>query len=194
MRAAAAAGDDDADAADDADELLLTLLDDGLLQSDLSPPIIGAAPGEHLRARLEALGEGDAARALGQANAALADGDLARGAALLAKLPGGDAAAAVHAVLVHRPRSAPTLERAAVERAARARAAAGPAAGGARRRRPPSASRSRRWPTALDAVTELHGGGAFDVAALATGDYGVELARRRRRRRPLPRGRPTRRC
>ena len=28
---------------------------------------------------------------------------------------------------------------------------------------------------ALDAVTELYGGGAFDVAALAAGDYGVEL-------------------
>ena len=67
MRAAAAAGADEADdeaaADDDVDELLLTLLDDGLLQSDLSPPIVGAAPGAHLRARLDALGEGDAARA-----------------------------------------------------------------------------------------------------------------------------------
>ena len=27
----------------------------------------------------------------------------------------------------------------------------------------------------LDAVTELYGAGAFDVAALATGDYGVDV-------------------
>ena len=67
-RGARAAAADVADEAtngdDDVDELLLTLLDDGLLQSDLAPPIVGAAPGEHLRARLDALGEGDAARAL----------------------------------------------------------------------------------------------------------------------------------
>ena len=178
VRAAAAAradeADDEAAADDDVDELLLTLLDDGLLQSDLSPPIVGAAPGEHLRARLDALGEGDAARAVDQANAALAAGDLARGTALLAGLPGGDAAAAVHAVLVHRPRSAPTLERAAVERAAalapllvRLQDALAP----------PAAERFAQPALAdgLDAATELQGGGAFDVAALATGDYGVEL-------------------
>jgi len=169
VRAAA----DTADAGD-ADELLLTLLDDGLLESDVTPPIIGPPPGEHLQARLEALGEADAARALARANAALAEGALARGAASLSELPGGGAAAPVHAVLVHRPRKPPTLERAAVERAARLipllvrlqDALASPA--GERFAQPALAD-------ALDAATELHGGGAFDVAALATGDYGVEL-------------------
>jgi len=171
VRAAATTAGDDAG---DADELLLTLLDDGLLQSDLAPPIIGAAPGEHLCARLDALGEQDAARALLQANAALRDGQLARGAAALASLPGGGDDSGVHAVLVHRPRKPPTLERAAVERAARLvpllvrlqDALASPAA--ERFAQPALAE-------ALDAATELNGGGAFDVAALAAGDYGVEL-------------------
>ena len=178
VRAAATTGADTSDAdasdADDVDELLLTLLDDGLLQSDLSPPIVGAAPGEHLRARLEALGEPDAARAVDQANAALAAGDLARGAALLAGLPGGDTDGGVHAVLVHRPRSAPTLERAAVERAA----ALAPLLVRLQDALAPPAAERFAQPAladALDAVTELQGGGAFDIAALATGDYGVEL-------------------
>ena len=177
-RTAGPEGGDDAGADDDggdADELLLTLLDDGLLQSDLAPPIIGAPPGEHLRARLEGLGESDAAAALGRANAALAAGDLARGAAALALLP-GDAGEddGVHAVLVHRARGPLTLERAAVERAARlapllVRLQDALA--------PPAAERFAQPALAdgLDAVTELYGGGAFDVAALATGDYGVEL-------------------
>jgi thiopeptide-type bacteriocin biosynthesis protein len=174
VRAAASA----ADAGDDADELLLNLVDDGLLHSDLAPPIIGAAAGAFMRARLEALGEADAARALAQADAALSNGDLRRGATRLASLPGGDDddddGANLHAVLVHRPRGRPTLERAAVERAARLTpllvrlqdALAPPAA--ERFAQPAVAD-------ALDAVTELFGGGAFDVAALAAGDYGVEL-------------------
>ena len=33
------------DSGGDADDLLLTLIDDGLLQSDLAPPIVGAPPG-----------------------------------------------------------------------------------------------------------------------------------------------------
>jgi len=171
VRAAAAIEGDDAG---DADELLLTLLDDGLLHSDLSPPIIGLPPGEHLRARLEALGESDAARAVEQANIALGSGDLARGAAALASLPGADDDSGVHAVLVHRPRTPPTLERAAVERAARllpllVRLQDALA--------PPATERFAQPALAdtLDAATELYGGGAFDVAALATGEYGVEL-------------------
>ena len=168
--AAAAAGAD----ADDLDELLLILLDDGLLHSDLTPPIIGPPPGEHLRARLEALGETDAARALAQANAALGTGAFARGAEALVALPGDGVPADVHAVLVHRPRKPPTLERAAVERAARlvpllVRLQDALAAPAAERFAQPALV------DALDAATELHGGGAFDVAALATGDYGVEL-------------------
>jgi len=172
VRAAAGAADATDDV--DVDEMLLTLLDDGLLQSDLSPPIIGALAAEHMTTRLAALGEEDAARALAQADGALASGALARGAATLASLPGAGDDDDVHAVLVHRPRKPPTLERAAVERAARLApllvrlqdALAPPAA--ERFAQPALAD-------ALDAITELHGGGAFDVAALATGDYGVEL-------------------
>ncbi|HXT99879.1 MAG TPA: thiopeptide-type bacteriocin biosynthesis protein, partial [Polyangia bacterium] len=171
VRAAAGTPADDPDAAD---ELLLTLLDDGLLQSDLAPPIIGDPAGAFMCARLAALGEGDAERALAKANEALAAGKLAAGAAGLALLPGGSDDAGVHAVLVHRPQRPPTLERAAVERAARLApllvrlqdALAPPAA--ERFAQPALAD-------ALDAITELDGGGAFDVAALATGDYGVEL-------------------
>ena len=159
---------------DDVDELLLTLIDDGLLHSDLTPPIVGAAAGAFMRARLDALGEVDAARALEHALDALAAGDLARGAAGLASLPGSGDDAGVHAVLVHRPRRPPTLERAAVERAARLApllvrlqdALAPPAA--ERFAQPALAD-------ALDAATELFGGGAFDVGALGAGDYGVEL-------------------
>ena len=166
------APDDDASAAD---ELLLTLLDDGLLASELAPPIIGPAPAAFLAAKLAALGETDAARALDEAAAALATGDLARGRAALAALPGGGGGDAdLHAVLIHRPAAPPTLERAAVERAARLapllvrlqEALAAPAA--ERFAQPAMAD-------GLDAVTELYGAGAFDVAALATGDYGVEV-------------------
>ena len=132
-------------------------------------------------ARLDALGEADAARALEHALDALAAGDLARGAAGLASLPGGGDDAGVHAVLVHRPRQPPTLERAAVERAARLApllvrlqdALAPPA--GERFAQPALAD-------ALDAATELFGGGAFDVAALARRRLRRRAARGRRRR------------
>jgi len=169
VRAAVADGD-----VADADELLLNLLDDGLLHSNLAPPIVGDPPGEHLRARLLALGEEDAARTLERANTALAAGALATGAAALDSLPGGGTDNGVHGVLVHRPRKTPTLERAAVERAARlvpllVRLQDALA--------PPAAERFAQPALAdgLDAATELHGGGAFDVATLATGEYGVEL-------------------
>jgi len=179
VRAAATAqdGDDDDDSAS-GDELLLTLLDDGLLASDLAPPIIGRAPAAHLAARLAALGETDAARAVDDAAAALATGDVARGRATLATLPGGhtaaDADADLHAVLIHRPAAPPTLERAAVERAARlapllVRLQEALAAPAAERFAQPTLA------DGLDAVTELYGAGAFDVAALATGDYGIDV-------------------
>ena len=164
--------------ADDVDELLLTLVDDGLLQSDLAPPIVGPAPGEHLCARLDALGEADAARALEQANAALAAGDLARGAAALASLPGSGDEPGVHAVLVHRPRQRAHAG-ARRRRARRPRSRRCSCACRTRwRPRRPSASRSRRWPTRSTRPRSCYGGGAFDVAAL-----GDRRLRRRAARR-----------
>jgi lantibiotic biosynthesis protein len=186
VRACARAADADADAGDgdgdgtdagrdaDADELLLVLIDDGLLQTDLAPPLVGAAPGERLRDRLAAIGWTDGARLLETALAALTDGDLVRGRAALAALP-GRSERDIHAVLVHRPRKVPRLERAAVERAARLVPVL------VRLQEaltPPAAERfaSRAIADALDASTEIFGAGAFDLAALAAGDYGVELA------------------
>ena len=146
---------------------LLTLVDDGLLQSDLAPPIVGAAAGAYLRARLRGArrsGRGAGARA--RARRARA-GDLARGTAALASLPGRRRRR-------RRPRRAgspPARSRprwsAPPSSARRASCRCWSACRTRWRRRPPSASRSRRWPTRLDAVTELFGGGAFDVAALA---------------------------
>ena len=81
---------------------------------------------------------------------------------------------AIQAVLVHRPKRTPRIPRAAVERAARLvplllrlqEALA-----------PPAAERleSAALAEALDAVTEIHGAGAFDLEGLATGQYGVEI-------------------
>jgi thiopeptide-type bacteriocin biosynthesis protein len=160
--------------ADGGDDLLLVLIDDGLLQTDLAPPLVGPAPGERLRDRLSAIGRTDDAEALEAALAALREGDLARGRRALASLP-GQAERDVQPVLVHRPRKTPRLERAAVERAARlvpllVRLQEALA--------PPAAERfaSGTFNDALDASTEIFGAGAFDLGALAAGDYGVEIA------------------
>ena len=176
VRAAArtTAGDDDGD--DDADELLLTLLDDGLLQSDLAPPIIGAAAG---RAPARAARRRSASRTprapSTQANAALArrPARARRGGARLA--PG------------RRRRTAASTPCWSTGRASRPRSSA-PRSSARRgwcrcwcacrtrsRHRPPNASRSRRSPRRWTRSPSCTAAGAFDVAALATGDYGVEL-------------------
>jgi thiopeptide-type bacteriocin biosynthesis protein len=133
---------------DEADELLLALVDSGLLQSDLAPPLVGPPPGQHLAARLDALGVPDA-------------DDVVRSA--------GERAA----VLVHRPREPPALARAAVARAARLV----PLLAGLQEALAPPAAERLAQPAladALDALTEGLGAGAFDLDALATGDYGVD--------------------
>jgi len=159
--------------ADDLDELLLALVDDGLLQTDLSPPLIGPPPARYLRDRLVALGREAEARALDDAQVAFEAGDLARGRAVWEKLP-GRAERDLHAVLTLRPDRTPRLERAAVARAARlvpllCRLQEAMA--------PPAGERfgARAWSDALDASTEIFGGGRFDLAALAAGDYGVDV-------------------
>lgn len=166
-------GDDYPSAAGDADELLSLLVDDGLLQTDLAPALIGSAPGERLRDRLAAIGRADEARTLGRALRALGGGDLPRGREILAALP-GRSARDLQSVLVHRPARMPQLERAAVERAARLV----PLLVGLQEAlAPPAAERfaSRPIADALDGATEIYGAGAFDLGALATGEYGVEL-------------------
>ncbi len=159
--------------AGDLDELLRTLVHDGLLQTDLSPPLIGPPPASYLRDRLVALGRQAEARALDQAQAAFAAGELARGRALWAALP-GRAAPDVTAVLTLQARKPPRLERTAVARAARlvpllCRLQEALA--------PPLSERfsARAWNDAFDASTEIFGAGAFALGALAAGDYGVDV-------------------
>jgi hypothetical protein len=82
-------GSEDTD--DDTDDFLLMLVDDGLLQSDLCPPLIGPPAHVYLARKLTAI-------------------------AWAGPAPQTDD---VHAVLVHRPRRTPALDRAAVERASR---------------------------------------------------------------------------
>jgi thiopeptide-type bacteriocin biosynthesis protein len=158
---------------EDLDELLLALVDDGLLQTDLSPPLIGPAPARHLRDRLAALGQDADVRLIDDAQAAFEAGDLSGGRALWEALP-GRAARDLHAVLTLRPDKTPRLERAAVARAARlvpllCRLQEAMA--------PPASERfgARAWSDALDASTELFGAGRFDLAALGAGDYGVDV-------------------
>ena len=144
VRARVAAADDD-----EADELLLALVDSGLLQSDLAPPLVGPPPAEHLAARLAALGVPDGGGV---------------GRSLRARA----------AVLVHRPKQRPALARGAVARAARLV----PLLAGLQEALAPPATERLAQPAladALDALSEGLGSGAFDLDALAAGDYGVEV-------------------
>jgi lantibiotic biosynthesis protein len=176
VRAGAAgdgAGGELSDETEDLDELLLALVDDGLLQTDLSPPLIGPPPAQYLRDRLLALGRQGDARLIAEAQSAFEAGDLALGRSSWEALP-GRAARDLHAVLTLSPDRTPRLERAAVTRAARLvplliRLQEAMA--------PPAAERfaDRAWSDALDASTEIFGGGRFDLAALAAGDYGVDV-------------------
>jgi thiopeptide-type bacteriocin biosynthesis protein len=158
-----------------ADDLLLQLVDEGLLQADVTPPLVGPDAAAWMHAHLVHLGRADLARALDGARRALSRGALAAGAAALDALPGAGTGAPTHAVLVHRPRRTPALARAAVERAAALapllfrlqEALAGPA--GERLAQP-------ALEEALDAATELFGAGALDLESLASGDYGVDPA------------------
>jgi lantibiotic biosynthesis protein len=173
---ARAAGDERSELsgeAEELDELLLALVGDGLLQTDLSPPLIGPAPARHVRDRLVAFGRHADARLVDDAQVAFEAGDIAAGRASWDRLP-GRVARDLHAVLTLRPDRTPLLERAAVARAARLvpllvrlQEAMAPPAG--------ERFAARAWSDALDASTEIFGGGRFDLAALAAGDYGVDV-------------------
>ncbi|MES1164273.1 MAG: thiopeptide-type bacteriocin biosynthesis protein, partial [Verrucomicrobiota bacterium] len=170
-RAREAARDEDGDGVD---ELLLTMVDDGLLQTELAPPLVGVPAAQYLIGRLRGLGMEAEALALDAAVRVLRDGDRAGGEAALAGLPGAGGGRAVQATLVHRPRQPPRIPRAPVARAARLvpllirlqQALA-----------PPAAERfeSEALSDALDACTEIYGAGAFDLDGLATGQYGVDI-------------------
>jgi thiopeptide-type bacteriocin biosynthesis protein len=163
----------DADALD-VDDLLLLLVDDGLLQADVTPPLVGERADVWMRARLARLGEAAAAGALARAARELGRGALGAGAEALARLP-GEGGPGAQGVLVHGPRRAPTLARAAVQRAA----GLAPLLFGLQEALAPPASERLAQPAldeALSAVTEIHGAGALDLGALAAGEYGVHLA------------------
>jgi thiopeptide-type bacteriocin biosynthesis protein len=179
-RAAAGGSDDtDDDDTDALDDLLLTLIDDGLLHSDLTPPLIGPDATSWMTSRLARLRPPpDAAAALAAVRAALDAGDEAGARAALGALPGaGDEPGddPIAAVLIHQPTAAITLDRRAVERAAQL----GPLLFRLQEALAPPACERLANPAvraAAAAAGELYGEGALELAALALGDYGVDVA------------------
>lgn len=178
----------ESDAHADADELLLLLLDDELLCSDLTPPLVGPPAARWMADRLAALQPNPPEAAiLARACAALDAGDLDGGRAALRELPGASRLAGsggddsddpggapdVVATLLHQPANAMTLERAIVERAARL----APLLFRLQQALTPPAAERDGDPHALDTLAdaaELFGEGAFDPAAWALGDYGAD--------------------
>lgn len=164
-RAVAGAG------AGDADELLLVLVDEGLLQTDVTPPLVGPSPARWMRERLARMGPPAVMETLDRAVRALDRGDLEAGTAALAALPGATSAPSVHGVLVHRPTQPLTLAREVVARAA----ALAPLLFRLQDALAPPASERLAQPAvgeALEAATELLGAGALDLGAFDAGDYG----------------------
>ncbi len=201
VRIAVAPDADENDDMDEVDDLLLTMVDDGLLHFDLVPPLLGPPPANWMIERLGDSRSGAAslsrvpaiARAVEQllrARDAADRGDFAALQATLAALPAAlPSANGIQATLIFRPRQAVTLSRTAVTRAARLapllfrlqEALAPPAM----ERTPDPALAD-----ALDATTEILGAGALDLGALALGDYGVETCDRDPFSRPAAKDSP----
>jgi len=171
----------------DLDDWLLTLVDAGLLHVDVVPPLVGPEPGPWLRARLAALPAARAVEAdLTTALNAAARGDVAAAEAALARLPGSAAGEpgtapppssrrSLRGDLVFRRGASVTLSRPALDRAA----ALAPLLFAIQEAlAPPGAERTPSDALAgtLDAATETFGAGAFEVSALALGDYGSSPA------------------
>jgi hypothetical protein len=164
--------------AGDVDELLLVLVDRGVLCHDLAPPIVGQPPAQWLVQRLarfpaEARAVADPIR---QRLLGISPTDLSGTRAALAELPGANQSATdVSGTLCLRPRGEPMLSRQAVARAAACApllfrlqdALAGPVA-----ERACDAGLAER----LDSMVEVFGAGALDLTDLATGGYGSALA------------------
>ena len=164
--------------AGDVDELLLVLIDRGVLCHDLAPPLLGRSPGPWLAQRLADLpAEVDTMVAtIRKRLIGIPLTDLAETRAVLAGLPGAsESATDVTGTLCHRPRGEPMLSRRAVERAVACaplllrlqEALAGPVA-----ERACDAGLAEQ----IDSMVEVFGAGALDLAALATGGYGSALA------------------
>jgi thiopeptide-type bacteriocin biosynthesis protein len=151
VEVAAAAGfssEEETPDSDDLDDYLLVLVDQGLLEFDLRPPLIGPPPLAWMRARLARLGTPAATEAhdrLEPAGAAL----LHQGRALLSREVVARAAAL-----------APVLFRLQEALA------------------PPAAERDlgRELAERLATLAELLGAGPFDLGGLATGAYGDALS------------------
>ncbi|MGB8299202.1 MAG: thiopeptide-type bacteriocin biosynthesis protein [Polyangia bacterium] len=164
--------------AGDVDELLLVLVDRGVLCHDFAPPLVGQPPAQWLVQRLarlpvevEALVDPIRQRLRG-----ISSTDLAGTRAALAGLPGANESATdVMSTLLHRPRGEPMLSRRAVARAAACaplllrlqEALAGPVA-----ERVCDSGLAEQ----LDSMVEVLGAGALDLTDLATGGYGSGLA------------------
>jgi thiopeptide-type bacteriocin biosynthesis protein len=162
----------------DVDELLLVLIDRGVLCHDLAPPLVGSPALPWLAERLADLRADmdDLIEPIRERVRSISPSDLPAARAALAGLPGANQATTdVTGTLCHHPRGEMTLSRRAVERAAACapvlwrlqEALAGPVA-----ERACDAGLAAQ----LDSVVEVFGAGALDLAALATGDYGSTLA------------------
>ncbi len=169
---------------DDLDELLLALVDDGLLQTDLSPPLIGPPPASYLRDRLAALGRAAPRRARSTRPRPPSRPAISRAAARSGRaLPGRCAARDLHG----RADPASATDAAARTGGRRARGAAGPAAlpaaGGAGPAR--SRSASARAPGATPSTRRPRSSGP------ARSICGARRRRLRRGRRRRPTTAPT---
>jgi lantibiotic biosynthesis protein len=182
----AAVNADDRGAADsgdeDADELLLLLIDDGVLHHDLIPPLVGAAPAQWMIERLGDLRPAvPEAATLASALSALTTGDFVGAHAILDQLPdlrdatSDEASPPLVATLIHQPTRPLTLDRRVVERAARL----APLLFRLQEALTPPIAERFLDPALDEAVataSELFGDGALDLAALALGAYGVDPA------------------
>jgi thiopeptide-type bacteriocin biosynthesis protein len=165
------------------DEFLMLLVDQGFLHHDLQPPLVGRSPMTWMRERLKRFEQtatplvSACCADLEAVAASCGEGDVHRAREQFRKVPAGssDAGPDLHGVLVHQCLRTPRISRAAVERAA----AVAPLLFRLQQAfSPPVAERALDAAIlrSLDDITETFGAGALDLAAVATGGYGVALA------------------
>jgi lantibiotic biosynthesis protein len=147
------------------EDVLFALIDDGLLVTDLVPPLVGPEPAAWMVKRL-----GPHGKPLAAALRLLGAQRITDARAALDALPGGGHE--LHSVLTFPAPVQATLSRTAVERAA---ALAPRLAALAAALTPPLAERDLDAIAPITALTDQRGAGAFPLAALALGDYGVRV-------------------